>query len=321
MSCAEQLVAARRAWIDTVLSPWLAALAARGRAEATLRAYASDVTGYLEALAPAAFSPRGAEAELHACAIAPMRRWLADLAAHGQDPASIRRALSAVKNFLRWLAATEDVNPARLLAVRGPRRSERLPHPISREAAVELATKGGDGPAPEEPAWLAARDAAAFALMYGSGLRIGETLGLRRSEAPITPTLTLRGKGGRVRSVPVLPVARDAIANYLSLCPFTVEPHAPLFRGLKGGALQAPVLRRRLAHARGRLGLDETATPHSLRHAFATHLLAEGVDLRALQQLLGHASLSTTQIYTSVDEARLAAIHAAAHPRGKRPKL
>lgn len=307
----------RAQWIEATLAPWLASLAARGRSEETRRAYGGDVNGFLAALCDSdPFDAAAARTRLLACDLGPARRWLATLLERDLDPASVRRALSAVKSFHRWLAAAEGADPTRLLSLRGPKRADRLPHPIPRAAATALALAGGDGPRADEPAWLAARDAAAFALMYGSGLRISEALGLTGADAPLGETLTLRGKGGRLRTVPVLPVAAEATARYLARSPYAATPDGPLFRGLKGGPLQAPVLRRRLAAARDRLGLDATATPHGLRHAFATHLLAEGVDLRALQQLLGHASLSTTQIYTSVEEERLVEIHRKAHPRG-----
>ncbi len=311
--------AQRAAWIEATLAPWLATLGGvRGRSGATLRAYRTDVAGYLDVVADGdAFDPAAARTRLLAGEVAPARRWLAELSARDLDPASVRRALSAVKSFHRWLAETTGAEATRILALRGPRRSERLPHPLPRAAAAALALEGGDGPRPDEPEWIAARDAAAFALMYGSGLRVSEALGLTGADAPLAESLTIRGKGGRVRTVPVLPVAAAAAARYLDLSPFPREDAAPLFRGLKGGPLQAPVLRRRLAAARAGLGLDASATPHGLRHAFATHLLAEGVDLRALQQLLGHASLSTTQIYTAVEEERLAAVHARAHPRSR----
>lgn len=319
MTEAAEPAANRAAWIAARLAPWLDTLgAARGRSEATLRAYRGDVAGYLETLAPAPFDQSAAEARLQAAEVGAARAWLAALAARELDPSSVRRALSAVKSFHRWLADAEGADARRILALRGPRGVARLPRPTPRSAAEALTRAGGDGPDRREPPWVAARDAAAFALMYGSGLRISEALSLRGRDAPLGPALTIRGKGGRVRSVPTLPIARDAMDRYLALSPFPTLPESPLFRGVKGGALQAPVLRRRLAAARERLGLDARATPHSLRHAFATHLLAEGVDLRALQQLLGHASLSTTQIYTAVDEARLTAAYAAAHPRSRR---
>ncbi|MCI4666489.1 MAG: tyrosine-type recombinase/integrase [Neomegalonema sp.] len=301
-------------WIDQTLTPWLAELAGvRGLSEATVRAYRADVAGYLALLAQKPDPNRA----LRQCELAVARAWLAALQTRELEPGSVKRALSALKNFLRWLERRDGVDAGKILSLRGPKTPRRLPRPIPTAPATELALRGGDGPVGRdaEPAWIAARDAAAFALMYGSGLRISETLGLPRAAAPLGAALTLRGKGGRVRTTPTLPVARSAVERYLAFCPHRIEPDEKLFRGAKGGPLQAPVLRRRLAAARSRLGLDQRATPHSLRHAFATHLLARGADLKAIQQLLGHASLSTTQIYTAVDDERLTQIWRDAHPR------
>jgi integrase/recombinase XerC len=175
----------------------------------------------------------------------------------------------------------------------------------------------GGAEAPDAPDWIAARDTAVLMLLYGSGLRISEALGLTRKEAPIRgrDMLRVRGKGDKMRVVPVLPVAREAVEHYLALCPVKLQPDDPLFIGARGKQLSPRIIQLLIARARGALGLPETATPHALRHSFATHLLGAGADLRAIQELLGHASLSTTQIYTEVDRAHLLKVYQRAHPR------
>ncbi|MEE3101311.1 MAG: tyrosine-type recombinase/integrase, partial [Pseudomonadota bacterium] len=192
------------------------------------------------------------------------------------------------------------------------RRCRRPPRPLSPEDARAVIS---DAETADAPDWIAARDAAALTLLYGSGLRISEALSLTRRDAPLPEVLRITGKGGKQRLAPVLPVARDAVDAYLALCPFGLDPDDALFRGARGGPLSPRLLQLRMADARARLGLPASATPHALRHSFATHLLAAGGDLRAIQELLGHASLSTTQVYAGLDEARLIEVHAAAHPR------
>ncbi|MGA1276742.1 MAG: tyrosine-type recombinase/integrase, partial [Gemmobacter sp.] len=192
------------------------------------------------------------------------------------------------------------------------RHRRRLPRPLAEEAARDVLAAAGAGPA--EP-WIAARDAAVVTLLYAAGLRVSEALGLRGRDHPLPEVLRIRGKGGRERPVPVLPAARAAVAAYARLCPHPILPEGPLFLGARGRALNGRAVRGAMAGLRARLGLPATATPHALRHSFATHLLAAGGDLRTIQELLGHASLSTTQVYTAVDAARLIEVYRAAHPR------
>lgn len=217
-----------------------------------------------------------------------------------------------MRSFLRWMSDRHGFDASRALASRGPRFTRSLPRPLEVDQARELLDLAGH--THPEP-WIAARDAAVLTLLYGCGLRISEALGLTGADWPFREALTIRGKGKKERQVPVLPVARQAVAAYLELCPHPRAPDQPLFRGARGGPLNASVMAKAMSLMRQSLGLPDTATPHALRHSFATHLLAAGGDLRTIQELLGHASLSTTQVYTGVDNAHLLAVYRAAHPR------
>ncbi|MFN0116064.1 MAG: tyrosine-type recombinase/integrase, partial [Paracoccaceae bacterium] len=216
--------------------------------------------------------------------------------------------------FVRWLADRDGTDPTAVLATRGPRFRKPLPRPLSEAGAAAMLDTVGDF---AKDAWIAARDRAVVTLLYGAGLRISEALGLTGAEAALPEVLRIRGKGGKERLVPVIPAAREAVAAYVRLCPFptALEPQAPLFRGARGGPLSPRLVSAAMEKARAVLGLPATATPHALRHSFATHLLAAGGDLRAIQELLGHASLSTTQAYTAVDATRLMEVYEKAHPR------
>ena len=220
---------------------------------------------------------------------------------------SAARELSAVRNFLGFVAG-EGATPR----LKGPRVKKGVPRPISPDEAVALTEDIADVAA--EP-WIAARDWAVLMLLYGAGLRIGEALALTGGILPLGQTLSVTGKRAKTRIVPVLPQVRDGIEAYARLCPWPITRIDPLFRGAKGGVLDAAIIRRSVRAARGRLGLAERTTPHALRHSFATHLLGRGADLRSLQELLGHASLSSTQIYTAVDAAHLLDVYRNAHPR------
>lgn len=290
----------------SVIADWSAHLDAAGAARSTRAAYIADLQDFFAALErrggqPA--TPRRAD----------LRAWLGGLAER-RGARGRKRALSAVKSFYRWRASRDGAigRAEEVFALKGPRAPKTLPRPIRTEAALALCAPAAEGD------WIEARDRAAFAFMYGAGLRISETLGLRGRDAPPPPTLQVAGKGGRVRSVPIARPVADAVARYLELSPWTPAPDEALFRGVKGGPLSAPVLRRRLAMRREALGLGPDATPHALRHAFATDLLRESGDLRAIQELLGHARLSSTQIYTQVDEDHVLEAFHAAHPRGAR---
>jgi len=290
---------------------WLAG--EKRAAEATVANYGRDVAGFLGFLTRHLGGDPD-RAALGRLTQADLRAWLADLAAAGLAPASRTRALAAVRGFFRFLARTGGPENPAAAALGAPRRRAPVPRALS-EADAATVTEAISADA---VAWVAARDAAIAALLYGAGLRIAEALSLRRSDAPLPGSeagLRVVGKGGKERVVPVLPAVRERIAAYLALCPHALERGAPLFVGVRGGPLNQRQVRAAMIALRRSLGLPEHATPHALRHSFATHLLEGGADLRAIQELLGHASLSTTQRYTAVDTARMLAVWRKAHPR------
>jgi integrase/recombinase XerC len=218
-----------------------------------------------------------------------------------------------VRAFHRFLDRRLGIGAAALALVRGPRVRPGAPRPVSEDQALGLmAEASGD---PDLAPWAAARDEAVLTLLYGCGLRISEALSLKRSDAPLGEAIRITGKGGKTRIVPVLPAVREAVNVYLAAAPFALAPDEPLFRAARGGPLTPRHMHATVQRLRGRLGLSERATPHALRHSFATHLLGAGADLRSIQELLGHASLSTTQRYTAVDAAGLLSAYAKAHPR------
>lgn len=239
---------------------------------------------------------------------ADLRAYLAHRRASGLSNASAARELSAVRGFLAFAAGEGSGAPA----IKGPRVKKGVPRPVSPDEAVALAEDVAEGAA--EP-WIAARDWAVLLLLYGAGLRIGEAVGLTGAVLPLGETMSVTGKRGKTRIVPLLAPVREATETYVRLSPWPVGRQEPLFRGAKGGPLNPAIIRRSVRAARVRLGLGERTTPHALRHSFATHLLGRGADLRALQELLGHASLSSTQIYTQVDAAHLLDVYRNAHPR------
>jgi integrase/recombinase XerC len=240
-----------------------------------------------------------------------LRAFLALRRGEGLGPASAARELSGVRAFLKY-AAEQNGSVAQLPRTRAPRRPRTLPRPASPEDAMGLAENAAD--AASQP-WIGARDLAILLLLYGAGLRVAEALSLTARILPIGSTLRVTGKRSKTRIVPIVPAIREAIDDYVRQCPYPLSGDAPLFVGARGGPLNPDLVRRAVAAARRRLGLPDSLTPHALRHSFATHLLARGVDLRALQELLGHASLSSTQIYTAVDAARLLDVYRHAHPR------
>ncbi len=298
-----------------MLARFLDEARAEGRASATIDAYRTDIADFLEVLSTR--RPETVLADrLSAATPADGRAWLASLNAREAAPSSIQRALSAVKSFLRWRTRRDNAAQSPLLRLKGPRAPRRLPRPTPSRAALTLSGRPQAQCRDNEPGWLALRDRAVFALLYGAGLRISEALALTPAQTPFRDTLRITGKGGKTRLVPVLAAVRDATDAYLAVQPYDLAPSDSLFRGEMGGPLRPQVLRRRLAAYAERMGLGENATPHSLRHAFATDLLAGGADLRVIQELLGHARLSTTQIYTAVDTPLLLAAYDRAHPRG-----
>jgi integrase/recombinase XerC len=284
----------------------------RRMAAKTVEAYGSDLAGFFGFLR----GHLGEEPTLKALSRLKARDLRAYLAARRRDglsDASIARLLSSIKALYRWMSRAHGLENAEIGYLQGPRRAPRLPRPVSIDAARDILHEAETEPDAEP--WIGARDLAVLSLLYGAGLRISEALSLTGAHVPAPERLRITGKGGKVRIIPLIQPVREAIDSYASLCPYALTKSGALFRGAKGGALSPRIIQARMQLLRGVLGLPETATPHALRHAFATHLLANGADLRAIQTLLGHASLSTTQVYTGVDSSRLRAVHAAAHPR------
>jgi len=294
---------------------WLAYLGDERRfSPKTLEAYRRDVLQFLAFLTGHLGGPPSLK-ELAALMPADVRAFMAARRAEGIGSRSLMRSLAGVRGFARFLERNGKGKVGALAAVRAPKIGKTLPRPLPVAAArrvtdAELAA--GEG----HETWIAARDAAVLALLYGSGLRISEALGLKRADVSAgSDAVTVTGKGRKQRMVPLLPQVQKLIADYVAVCPYELPADGPLFVGAKGGPLSPRVVQLAMARLRGALGLAETATPHALRHSFATHLLARGGDLRSIQELLGHASLATTQIYTEVDAERLIAAYRAAHPR------
>lgn len=294
------------------LEAWLTSLSALGDLSPnTLTAYRGDVVSFLSFQTTHTGQSQGLRALSHV-QTADMRAWMASERASGTGARSLARKLSSVKNFYRWLAQRQGFEPTAVLATRSPKFEKKLPRPLAPDAAkavletVELQSRED---------WVAARDVAVVTLLYGCGLRISEALGLLGKDAPLPNVLRITGKGDKERIVPVLPAAQQAVLRYLELCPHPQQPDKALFRGVRGGGLGARQVQTAMARTRAQLGLPNSATPHALRHSFATHLLEAGGDLRAIQELLGHASLSTTQAYTAVDTTHLMEIYNRAHPK------
>ena len=295
---------------------WLVGLASERRlSPKTVEAYGRDLRQFLLFLTGHLGEPPSPDAIV---GLKPLdvRAFLAARRRDGIESRTLMRQLAALRSFARHLEREGHGTASAFAAVRGPKLQKTLPKPIAAAAALAMAddaTRAGEDRDP----WILARDAAVLALLYGCGLRISEALGLLRQDAPTGEVDTLRvlGKGRKTRMVPVIAPVRRAVESYLAVCPYGLPGEGPLFVGQKGGPLSARIIQLAVAGLRGALGLPETATPHALRHSFATHLLSRGGELRAIQELLGHASLSTTQIYTQVDSARLLAAYRAAHPR------
>lgn len=294
------------------MQAWLASeKALKGASENTIKAYQKDVLGFVSFMTLHKGEPQGLS-PLAKITVSDMRSWMAQERGRGTAARSLARSLSAVKTFYRWLATREGFEPTAVLSTRAPKFQNKLPRPLTIDGAkdmletIELQTT--------EP-WIAARDTAVLTLLYGCGLRISEALGLRGSDLPLGEVLRISGKGGKERLVPVLPAAVDAMDAYLRLCPYPVADKLTIFRGVRGGPLNPRAIQKAVEQTRLQLGLPSSATPHAMRHSFATHLLSAGGDLRAIQELLGHASLSTTQAYTAVDHARLMDVYNKTHPR------
>ncbi len=279
----------------------------------TIDAYERDLGSFITFLAPHLGGAPGV-AELAALRPADFRAWLARRANDGLGRASLARAHSTLRGFFVWCERNGHLANQAIRSVRTPKLPHRVPRPLRADDAAEIVAQTG---ALAKQPWIGLRDVALFTLLYGCGLRISEALDLTGAQTPAADTLIVTGKGGKQRMVPVLPVVREAVAAYREACPYRLAADGPLFRGARGGALNPAVAQRAMRAARGWLGLPSTATPHALRHSFATHLLAGGGDLRAVQELLGHASLTSTQRYTEIADTALLADYRKAHPRAR----
>ncbi len=292
---------------------WLSSLRTERRMSAkTIEAYARDL-GQFATFMMDHLGGAPDNAALADLTVSDFRAFLARRRRDGVESRTLARQLSSLRSFYRHAEKTGLFRNAALAALRSPKLPHAVPKPLSVAAAGRL-TKADALSTGETPRWVLARDEAVLTLLYACGLRISEALSLTPGQAE-GPVLTITGKGNKTRIVPLLPVAQTAVAQYLDLCPFPLSPQEPMFRGVKGGPLNARLIQLLIARLRGALGLPETATPHALRHSFATHLLANGADLRVIQELLGHASLSTTQVYTEVNRAHLLEQYRKAHPR------
>ncbi|MDI7923636.1 tyrosine recombinase XerC [Ferirhizobium litorale] len=292
---------------------WLAGLGQERRlSENTVEAYERDTRQFLAFLTGHLGGPAGLS-DIHSLRPADLRAFLAARRRDGMGARSLGRSLAGLRSFLRYLERKGLANAAGASAVRSPKQPKSLPKPLSDGQAITVVSHDAQL---HEEAWIAARDAAVLSLLYGCGLRISEALDMKPEDIhPSATSLRVTGKGSKTRLVPLLAIVIDAVEKYRALCPYHLEAGSPLFRGARGGKLQAAIIQREMQKLRGALGLPDSATPHALRHSFATHLLAGGGDLRTIQELLGHASLSTTQVYTGVDSARLLEVYDRAHPR------
>lgn len=292
---------------------WLSTLAAERRlSENTLEAYERDTRQFLTFLTGHLASPARLK-DIGDLRPADLRGFLAARRRDGAGARTLGRGLAGLRSFLRHLERKGMANAAGAAAIRSPKQPKSLPKPLTDSQALSVV--GTDAQLADEP-WISVRNAAVLTLLYGCGLRISEALSLTPDDFAGSPSaLRITGKGGKTRIVPLLDAARRGVEDYRRLCPYPLAADGPLFRGARGGPLQAAIIQREMQRMRGALGLPDSATPHALRHSFATHLLAGGGDLRTIQELLGHASLSTTQVYTGVDSARLLEIYDKAHPR------
>ncbi len=298
---------------DALRKMWLQALAHERRASPhTLRAYGDDVARFIGFQAG---HIGGAVTQKTLAKLTPadIRAFITARRAEGLGAGGVQRALAAIRSFYKFLAKEGVLENAAARSLRTPRVRRALPRPLSPHDAERVLAEAGA----HDVEWLGARDAALLTLLYGAGLRISEALGLKRGDVPLGETLTVLGKGRKERSVPVLPVLRAALDDYAGKLPFSGAPSSPLFLSRRGRPMSAREAQGLMQNLRGRLGLPDKATPHALRHSFATHILQGGGDLRSVQELLGHASLSTTQIYTAIDTRQLLETYAKAHPRGR----
>ena len=294
---------------------WYDQLSAERRASPhTLAAYVRDLGAFLDFLSFHQGGPPSL-ADLASLKSGDFRAWLAQRTQAGLARSSTARALSVVRGFYRFLDREALAHNAAIGAIRSPRRTRSVPKALAISEMSDLLDTVREPERETSEPWVAARDVAVLTLLYGCGLRISEALSLNRRDIPTGGSMMVTGKGGKQRMVPLLPIVIDAIAEYVAVCPYRLAPEGPLFVGVRGGRLNPRIVQGRMQILRAQLGLPNEATPHALRHSFATHLLGAGGDLRAIQELLGHASLSTTQRYTDVDAEQMLDVYSRAHPR------
>jgi integrase/recombinase XerC len=299
--------------LSTAVAQWFAYLRhERGHSPETIEAYERDFRQFLNFLCQHLGYPP-CIGDFEQLTTRTFRAFLASRRKEGVSSRSLARTMSALRALFRWLEQQDIVSSRIIRQVALPKVPHSVPKPLTIAKAADVVEAGGRA----ELDWIAARDVAVLLLLYGAGLRISEALGLKRKDAPTgsRDTLRITGKGGKERVVPILPMTLAAIERYLKLVPFALEANDPLFVGAKGGPLSPRIIQLLMQKMRADIGLPDTATPHALRHSFATHLLSSGADLRQIQELLGHASLSTTQVYTEVDRERLLSVYDRAHPR------
>ena len=293
-----------------LLKEWLDIKSAlEGTSPNTLAAYNRDLMDFFSFLTIHT-GIKSSVGQLEKVDQASMRAWMAENRRSGKSSRSIARQLSSVKSFYRWLGKRRGIDPTLVLITKAPKFQKKLPRALSKEAAKEISSSVDL--TSNEP-WIVARNTAVILLLYGCGLRISEALNIKYNDMPLTNNLKVKGKGDKFRIIPILQIAE----TYLKLLPFTLDSNDNIFRGIRGGSLNPRSIQLIMKLLREKLGLASNATPHSLRHSFATHLLTSGADLRSIQELLGHTSLSTTQIYTSVDSAHLLEVYSKTHPKAK----
>jgi integrase/recombinase XerC len=305
LSFAPDAAAAAQAWMASLRTE-------RRMAALTLEAYARDLSQFAGFMADHLGGP-AAIADLETLTLSDFRAFLARRRNEGAESRTLARQLSSLRSFYRFAERNGLFRNAAIAAIRSPKLPHAVPKPLTVDAAAKVA-KGDALATDDTPKWVLARDSAVLTLLYACGLRISEALALTPKQIA-EPVLTIIGKGNKTRIVPLLSIARDAAKLYLELCPFALSDNQPMFKGVKGGPLNARNIQLLIERLRGALGLPDTATPHALRHSFATHLLSNGADLRVIQELLGHASLSTTQVYTEVNRTHLLEQYRKAHPR------
>lgn len=305
----------QHASVSSAIDAWRTWLSVERRLSSnTVLAYVRDIRGFLTFLCGHLGAPPSLR-DLETLTTCDFRSYLAERSSRNLARTSTTRAMATLRSFFRFLDKRKLAHNAAIFAIRTPRLPKPVPKPLSeKEAGNTIDYASGLC----NETWIGLRDTAMFLFLYGCGLRIGEALALNRNDAPLGDVVSISGKGNKERIVPVLPAIAEAITAYLDACPYVLKGQDPLFVGARGKRLNPGVVQRQMRRLRALLELPETATPHALRHSFATHLLASGGDLRTIQELLGHASLSTTQRYTDVDVGRLSAVHRNAHPRARR---